>query len=157
MLGSHITHQGVTTACLLIMRVELTATLSALLILTTQWVGVLRSLRFFRVPVTAVVILGMTHRYIFLLLRTAQEMFESRASRLVGTLVGVERRRLAAASVGVLLSKTFQLSTEVHSAMCARGFHGEIYILDDLTITPRDWLQLALFVSLAAVAVLVGR
>ncbi len=156
-LGWPVTQQGLTTASLLILRVETAATFSALLVLTTEWMRVLRALRFFRVPVTAVVILGMTYRYVFLLLRTAHEMFESRQSRLVGTLEGHERRRLAAGSVGVLLSKSFQLTSEVHSAMRARGFEGEVYLLDELAIGANDWLQLGLFVSLAAAALVVGR
>jgi cobalt ECF transporter T component CbiQ len=157
LLDWSVTQQGLTTAALLILRVETAATFSALLILTTEWTRVLKALRFFHFPVTAVVILGMTYRYVFVLLRTAAEMFESRRSRLVGTLEPSERRRLAAASVGVLLSKSFQLSTEVHSAMCARGYQGEVYLLDDLSIQPRDWMHLSLLVILAIAAVLLGR
>jgi cobalt/nickel transport system permease protein len=157
LLAWPVTQQGLTSAGLLILRVETAATLSALLILTTEWASVLRALRFFRVPVTAVVILGMTYRYLFLLLRTAHEMLESRKSRLVGSLEGPERRRLAAASVGVLLSKSFQLSTEVHSAMLARGFQGEVYILDEPAIHGNDWLHLGAFIAIAAIMLLVGR
>jgi cobalt/nickel transport system permease protein len=104
-----------------------------------------------------VVILGMTYRYLFLLLRTAHEMLESRKSRLVGSLEGPERRRLAAASVGVLLSKSFQLTAEVHSAMRARGFQGEAYILDEPAIHRRDWVQLSVFIALASAVLLLGR
>ncbi len=124
-LGWIVTQQGLTTASLLILRVATAATFSALIVLTTEWMRVLRALRFIRIPVVAVVILGMTYRYLFLLLRTAHEMFESRQSRPVGTLEGHERRRLAAARVGVLISKSFQLSSQVHSAMLARGFRAK--------------------------------
>ena len=79
-----------------------------------------------RVPVVIVVILGMAYRYIFLLLESARDMLESRRSRMVGGLTGPDRRRLAAASVGVLMSKTMQLSGDVYSAMLARGFRGEV-------------------------------
>ncbi len=152
-----VTQQGLTSAALLILRVETAATFTALLVLTTQWVRVLRALRFFRVPVSAVVILGMTYRYVFLLLRTVREMLESRRSRLVGTLEGHESRRLASASVGVLLSKSFQLTAEVHSAMLSRGFQGEIYLLDELAINRIHLLQMGAFLALGAVAVVLGR
>ncbi len=156
-LGWTVTAQGLRSATLLILRVETAATFSALLVLTTAWVRVLRALRFFHVPVVAVVLLGMTHRYLFLLLKTAQEMLESRASRQVGILPGKDRRRLAAATVGVLLTKSFELSTEVHSAMRSRGFDGEIRLLDDLTISRGDWLQLVFVFSLAVMAIELGR
>ncbi len=155
--GLSISFRGLRAAAFLILRVELTATLSALLIFTTEWTRALRALRFFRVPVTAVVVLGMTYRYVFLLLRTAQEMLESRQSRLVGVLPGSERRRVAGASVAVLLSKSLQLSGEVHDAMRARGFQGEVYLMDEPAFHAREWLQIGAAFSLAAAALLAGR
>jgi len=113
-------------------------------------------LRTLRVPVTAVVILGMTHRYIFLLLHLAREQFEARRSRLVGSLSARQRRKVAASSAGVLLDKSVQFSGEVYSAMQARGFRGEIYTLDDFQMNPRDWGALVLFVALATIALLLG-
>lgn len=152
-LGWDATVQGLHSAGMLMIRLETTATFCVLLVLCTEWMRVLRALRFFRVPVTAVVILGMTYRYVFLFLRTALEMFESRQSRLVGTLAGSDRRRLASASVGVLLSKSFQISSEVHAAMCSRGFQGEVYLMEELAIAPADWLRLAVFLGIAVAAV----
>ncbi len=144
-----ITAQGLHGALYLLLRVETAVTLSLLLILTTLWTHVLKALRVLGVPVVFIVILGMTHRYIFLMLQTAQDMFESRRSRMVGHLDGRERRRLAAASVGVLLTKSFQLSSEVYLAMQARGFRGEVTTLDDFQMRARDWLALTTFVLLA--------
>ncbi len=152
-----ITQQGLDSASLLLLRVETAATISSLLILTTPWSRVLRALRFFRVPAVAVVILSMTYRYIFLMVKTAQDMFESRKSRLVGTLEPAAGRRLAASSVGVLLSKSFQLSTEVHAAMRSRGYLGEVYVLDEAATGWREWLQLGALAALAVAAIALGR
>ena len=74
------------------------------------------------------------------MLETAHEMFESRKSRTVGALTGPERRRMAVSSAGVLLSRTFQLSGDVYLAMQARGFRGEVYLLDDFAMKRLDWL-----------------
>lgn len=157
LLGWAVTAQGLGTATLLVCRVETTVTFSLLLILCTPWTHVLKALRVLRVPVVIVVILGMTYRYIFLMLRIAQEMFEARQSRSVGTLEGPEQRRLAAASVGVLLDKSFQLSNDVYLAMQSRGFRGEVYTLDEFAMRRRDWLALGLLLALAALALLFGR
>jgi cobalt ECF transporter T component CbiQ len=152
-----LTQQGLRSAGFLILRAETAATLSTLLILTTLWTRMLRALRYFRAPVMMVAILGMTYRYMFLFLATARDMFESRESRMVGVLEPADRRRLAAASAGVLLGKTLQVSGEVHMAMQARGFRGEIRLLDELQMRSTDWLRLAAFVGAATLAVWLGR
>jgi len=157
LFGLTITAQGVSSAVYLISRVETTVTLSLLLVLCTLWTHVLKALRVLRVPVVFVVILGMTYRYIFVMLETARDMFEARQSRLVGRLTASESRRIAASSVGVLLSKSFYLNSEVYLAMQSRGFRGEAYSLDDFVMRPRDWLALAGFLLVAAFAFWLGR
>jgi len=156
-LGWAVTGQGLTTAGYLIFRVETAATLALLLVFTTPWSHVLKALRIFRVPVVFVVILGMTCRYILLMLETAHEMFESRQSRTVGRLDGPARRRMAVSSAGVLLSRTFQLSGDVYLAMQARGFRGEVYVLDEFRMVARDWTTLAGFTAMTAWIVWAGR
>jgi cobalt/nickel transport system permease protein len=157
LLGWSVTRQGVTTASLLILRVETAATLSFLLALSTPWTRILKALRVFRVPAVVVVILEMTSRYILLLLESSRDMFESRKSRTVGPLAARERRHLAVTSAGVLLSKTVQLSGEVYLAMLSRGFHGEIYVLGEHRMRIRDWTVLGMFLAIAACALWIGR
>lgn len=152
-----LTAQGLISAAFLVLRAETAATLSLLLVFSTPWNHVLKALRMFHVPVVAVVILGMTCRYILLLLETAHDMFDSRKSRTVGTLDRAGQRRMAILSTGVLLSRTFQLSGEVYLAMLSRGFRGEVYLLDDFRMTPRDWTALASFCFLAVTFTLLGR
>jgi cobalt ECF transporter T component CbiQ len=152
-----VSAQGVSSACYLVTRVETAATLSVLLILCTPWSHVLKALRVLCVPTVLVVTLGMTYRYILLLLQTAHDMFESRRSRIVGKLEGAERRRVAAASAGVLMSKSLQLSGEVYSAMLSRGFRGEVYVLDDFRASTLDWMMLGVFLVLASGALYFGR
>jgi len=149
--------QGLTTAGYLILRVETAATLALLLIFTTPWVHVLKALRIFRVPVVFVVILGMTCRYILLMLQTAHEMFESRKSRTVGVMTASGQRRMAVSGASVLLTKTFQLSGDVYLAMQARGFRGEVYLLDDFQMRRLDWMSAMVFTALTAAAVWAGR
>ncbi len=157
LLGWTITAQGLTSAVYLISRVETTVTLSLLLVLCTLWTHVLKALRVLRVPVVFVVILGMTYRYIFVMLETARNMFEARQSRLVGALGGAESRRIAAASVGVLLTKSFYLNSEVYLAMQSRGFRGEVYSLDDFKMRRADWFALIGFALCALFAFWLGR
>jgi len=149
-LGIVVTDRGLRSTTFLISRAETAATLSALLVFTTPWPWVLKALRTFQCPVVAVAILGMTYRYIFVMLRIASEMLESRRSRAVGVLPPAERRRLMASTVGVLLSKSIQLSGDVHLAMRARGFRGETYLLHEFRANVADRYWLAGFAVLVA-------
>jgi cobalt ECF transporter T component CbiQ len=152
-----ITAQGLRSASFLLLRAETSTTLAILLVFTTPWTHVLKALRVFRVPVVFVVVLGMTFRYVLLLLETAQEMFESRQSRTVGKLKGPDYRHMAVASGGVLLAKSFHLSGEVFLAMQSRGFRGEVYVLDEFEMQNRDWAALFLVFTAAAAAIWAGR
>jgi cobalt ECF transporter T component CbiQ len=156
-LGWSATAQGLASAGYLVLRVETAATLCVLLVLTTPWNHVLKALRVLRVPAVLVTILGMTYRYLFLVLESAHDMFESRRSRMIGELTGHERRRVAASSAGVLMSKTFDLSNEVYLAMQSRGYRGKVAILDEFQIGSLDWAMLAAFALVSVAAFWLGR
>jgi cobalt ECF transporter T component CbiQ len=152
-----VTVQGLTSAGLLLLRAETAATLSLLLILCTPWNRLLRGLRFFRVPATLVLILEMVHRYIFLLITVVRDMLEARQARRVGDIQPADQRRLAAATVGVLLYKSLGLSEEVYAAMRARGYRGDVYLIQDLAFTSRDWIHLASLLTVASLLIWWGR
>lgn len=149
--------QGLTAATFLVSRVETAATFACLLALCTPWNNVLKALRAFKVPPLVVAILGVTYRYVLLFLKSAHEMFESRQSRMVGRLDARGRRQLVAATAGVLISRSFQLSEDVYLAMLSRGFRGEVHALDEFRARRRDWLALAVVAGMIAAAYWFGR
>lgn len=152
-----ITQQGVWSALLLVLRVGAAVTLTTALVLCTPWTHLLKALRSLRVPAEVIVMLAMTHRYIFLFIETANQMFESRQSRMVGVLSGREQRALAARTGGVLLGKTIELSNEVYLAMQSRGFRGEVRLLEDRRLCAVDYAALAVSVVATAVVIWLGR
>jgi cobalt ECF transporter T component CbiQ len=156
-LGWTVTAQGLTSAEYLVLRAAAASTFGFLLVFTTRWSHVLKALRAFRVPVVFVAVLAMTYRYILLLLESAHDMFVARRSRTVGRLTAAERRRVVTQSAGVLLAKSLTLSNEVFLAMQARGFRGEVYVLDDFVMARADWLALGMSAAVAAAAVWAGR
>jgi cobalt/nickel transport system permease protein len=153
----HVHANGLRSAVFLVLRGETTATFSLLLILTTLWSHLLRSLRFLRVPAAAVAVVSMTYRYIFVFLESAKQTLEARQTRLVGRLEPAVERRFAAAGVGALLDKTMGLSGDVYLAMQARGFRGEIRLLNDIEMHSRDWWQLSALLATALLAFGLGR
>jgi cobalt/nickel transport system permease protein len=152
-----ITSQGVATALLLIARVETAVTFTTLLVLCTPWMHVLKALRAFRIPPEVVMMLAMTHRYVFVLAETASQMFESRQSRTVGVLDGPTQRRITARTAGVLLSRSIELSNEVFLAMQSRGFRGDVQILSEFRMRAWDYIGLTAFLAAGALAVWMGR
>lgn len=156
-LGWAVTEPGIRCATFLISRVLTSTTMALLLMLTTPWSHVLKALRTLRVPAVLVVVLGMTYRYLFLLIETARDMIEARRSREVGKLPPAEERRATTALLGVLLSKSLQLSGEVYLAMQSRGFRGEVHTLDEFRMRAHDWPALCAMLGAAALGLWLGR
>jgi cobalt/nickel transport system permease protein len=152
-----ITIPGVLTVAFLLLRVTTSVSIAVLLILTMRWEVLLKALRVLRMPQGLVLVLGMTYRYIYLLLHTANDIFLARQSRLVGRISGVEGRRWLAATLGTLFAKSYMLSDEIYQAMQSRGFCGEAQLIDTFAWRSADWLWLATFLLVAAAAVWLGR
>lgn len=140
-----ITEQGARTAGLLILRVTDSLSFGLLLVLTTRWTDVLAALRWFHVPSVFVTVLGMTYRYIFLLLHSINSMFLARRSRSLGTFSAGENRRWLGQALGTTMARSHQLSEEVYLAMLSRGYRDEGLALNDLALRWRDllWAVLA--------------
>jgi cobalt ECF transporter T component CbiQ len=156
-LGLVITKTGFQTVLFLLLRVSTSVSFGVLLILTTPWPTLLKALNVLRVPDGFLLILGMTYRYLFLLLLLTEDMFLSRKSRIVGRQSSAEGRRVVAASAGTLLGKSLDLSSEVYLAMQSRGYRGQSRTLNVFQMQTIDWIMGSGIILLAALAVWLGR
>jgi energy-coupling factor transporter transmembrane protein EcfT len=118
---------------------------------------VLKALGVLRVPDVFVVILGMTYRYIYLLLHTVNDMFLSRKSRVVGRMSAADQRRLMAASAGMLLTRSLDLSGEVYLAMQSRGYRGYPRTMGTWQMRASDWAWGAAILAVTVIAIWLGR
>jgi len=148
---------GVTGGILFVSRVGVSVSLAVLLVMTTPWADLLKSLQAIRVPQLFILVLAMAYRYIFLFLHLANGMFEARKSRIVARTSGGEQRRWITASMGGLLNRSVKMSNDVYAAMIARGFSGSIRTIADDRMTRSDWTALAGTVAISAVAVVAQR
>jgi cobalt/nickel transport system permease protein len=155
--GLVITKTGLTTAAFLLLRVGTSVSVAVLLVLTTPWNSLLKALGVLRLPAVIILILGMTYRYIHLLLHLTNDMFLSRKSRLLRRMNGPEERKLVAATSGTLLNKSLAVSSEVYLAMQSRGFRNYPRTLDTFKMRSIDWLAGALVVLTSAAAIWLGR
>jgi len=152
-----VTAQGLRSAALLVLRVAGSVSLAVLLVVSTPWPALLKALRSLRVPQTLVLILNMARRYIFLLLQTAEDLLLARRSRMVGHLSGAQGRHVAAGTAGTLVARSYHLSQEVHLAMEARGFRGEVRLLTEPRLRPGDLLWIAAALLVGGVILWIGR
>lgn len=149
-----VTDNGLAGAALFIARVGASVSVAVLLVSTTRWADLLSALRVLRLPESLVVVLGMTYRYLFLFLHSANGLFLARSSRTVGRTSGSEQRRWAAGAAGFLIGKSVKMSGDVMLAMRARGFSGEVRTATTPVMRDGDWLLLALAVLLSAAILL---
>ena len=152
-----LTRQGISAALLLVGRVATSLSFVLLLILTTSWASLLKALRSLLVPQIYVQTLGMTLRYLMLLSQTVQEMCLAKKSRTLR--VGKTRgeQRWVAGQLGTLFKWSMHLSVQVHQAMVARGYQGEVRILSSSSIRKRDYLWAVFCIGLCGILVFLGR
>jgi cobalt/nickel transport system permease protein len=148
---------GLAGASIFIARVGVSVSLAVLLVVTTPWADILKSLRALRVPQVFVLLLSMTYRYIFLFLHTANGLLLARKSRVVGRASGGEQRRWISGTMGNLMSRAFKMSNDVYGAMLARGFGGEVRAYSDYHMQMADWTALAGVAVVGVAASLAGR
>ena len=148
---------GVIGAVIFVMRVGVCVSLAVLLVLSTPWADVLKSLQAVGVPAVFILLLSMTYRYLFLFLHAANGMFEARKSRTVGYTAGSEHRRWISGSLGSLMNRSFKMSHDVYAAMAARGFTGQIRSYQVFRLRFLDWLTVVLALALAIATVIAGQ
>jgi cobalt/nickel transport system permease protein len=152
-----MTAQGISAALLLTGRVATSMSFVLLLTLTTPWADLLKALRSVRVPQIYVQTLGMALRYLLLLSQIVQETYIAKKSRTIRLRKPRSEQRWIAGQVGTLFKRSMQLSVEVHQAMVARGYQGEVRILSVFQIQKKDYLWMASCATLAGLLIYCGR
>jgi cobalt/nickel transport system permease protein len=145
--------QGLSAALFLVGRVGASLSFVLLLTLTTPWASILKAVRSLGVPRVYVQTLGMALRYLMLLSRIVGEMHTAKKSRTLRTGKIRLEQRWVAGQAGALFARSLQLSSEVHRAMVARGYQGEVRILIPFQVRLRDHLWLGFCVALSAALV----
>jgi cobalt/nickel transport system permease protein len=143
-----ISHEGVRTAGTFLLRTLASTSAVLCLTLSTRWTDLLASLRSLRFPPLFLQTIGMTVRYLHLLLRQSEEVHMGKKSRTFC------RRPLAADQIWVgsriaaAWEKSLHLMTDVAEAMTARGFTGEARFPPGWPLRGTDWTFLLLTVGL---------
>ena len=121
-----ITSQGLQAICLLNLRILNSIAAASLIVQTTPFNDVMKALKVFKVPETLLLIVTLSHKYIFILARTIDDMFLARKSRLAGAVDNEEARAWVAGRLGSLFLRSRVRYEEIFRAMQSRGFCDEV-------------------------------
>lgn len=154
--GGSVTDTGLLVAARLVVRVTAAVTFGVLLAVTTRWDVLMRALRVLYVPRGFVFILTATYRYVFQLARLVQDLVMARLARSVGPVSRADDRRFIAAAVGTLFVRSQALGEEVQLAMTARGYTGEVVVLEQPMFRLRDGVWLCAVAALIALVIALG-
>jgi cobalt/nickel transport system permease protein len=153
----YVTKQGLLSALTFTLRVATCVSAIVLLFLTTPQERLFKSFRSLGVPRVYVLTLDMCYRYIFLFVDVIRGMFVAKKSRTIkygGTLA---EQRWVAGRIGYTMIKTLDLSDKVHKAMISRGFTGDVKIMEDFRMRPRDYVAAVTVLAFSALLVLVSQ
>jgi len=149
----YFSYEGILAIIKMALRLGVAFSFGYILVLTTSWSCLTRSLTIMRVPLLAVSVLNMTYRYIYVLSKTAIEMFEARILRTVGKITNKENRFFIAGRISFFFIKSYYLSDEVYDAMRCRGYTGEPVCLSSFALRGADYLWM---VSNFIIALIIG-
>jgi cobalt/nickel transport system permease protein len=136
----YVTVQGAMSAAVFTLRVAACVSLVVLLFLTTPREVLFRSLRSLGVPKVYVLTLDMCYRYIFLFMDMVRDLYTARKSRMIKSSGMLADQKWVGGRMGYTLVKSLDMSQKVHGAMISRGFNGDVKILEDHKMAPKDYL-----------------
>ncbi len=149
-----ITREGCFGAAMLSLRVLNSLGISLLVVYTTPFFELVRALKVLRIPETFLMILILSYKYIFILSRTAEDMYLAMKSRLAVKINSETARTLIAGRIFFIFNTARMRYEETFKAMQGRGFSGEIKFA---TFRHFTWLDLSvgLLSAVAGIAIMI--
>jgi cobalt/nickel transport system permease protein len=120
-----VTRQGLTAAAMVLLRSAASLGLVALLVSTTRWAALTKTLQALGMPAIFALVLELAYRYLFLFLLLLADYLLGRRSRLVGGEPSMAKLEWVGGTLAGFLRLAGEYSKEIAAAMQARGFGGE--------------------------------
>ena len=134
-----ITHEGLRSLALLSARVTTSISLSLLVAFTTPFPAFIGALRGLRVPGPFLLVMTLSYQYLYVFLRTLEDLYLAQKSRTV-EVNPAQGRAWVAGRMAFLFKKSQHRYGEIFKAMLARGFSGELVFSVPGKLRRRDWL-----------------
>jgi cobalt ECF transporter T component CbiQ len=125
-----ITREGLSGVLMLASRVINSLSITFLVLYTTAFPEIIRALRVFRLPETALLVITLTNKYVFLFVNTVQDMYRARKARSIGVERSAETRSWVASRIALMFKRSQIRFEDVYKAMNSRGFSGMVKSTD---------------------------
>ncbi len=143
-----ITHEGIQTVLHLTLKVCNSVSIVMLLIYTTTFERVIKSLSFFKIPGIFLLTLTLAYKYIFVLSHTVGETYCALKMRWWNRGTINDAGKIVAGRIGYLFRKSWERYELLFQSMVARGFSGSVnfYYFDKLK--PADYFFMGVAIAL---------
>ena len=139
------TKEGLLGVLMLFLRVINSLAISFLVLYTTPFPEIVKSLKVLKVPDGFLMIITLSYKYMFIFAKTIEDMHLAKKSRLAGHVNNAEARRWIAGRIAFLFKKTMLRCEEIFKAMLSRGFSDNIKIYGAGKLHAQDWVTGAAF------------
>jgi len=116
---------------------------------TTRFNLTLKALQKIKIPDKLIQLLVFTYRYIFLFLDEEKRIFIGANSRGWVRKTNLSSLKTMGNLVGMLLVHSFERTERIRDAMVSRGYNGRLKILDEFTLSYKDFIKASLIIALA--------
>jgi cobalt/nickel transport system permease protein len=133
----NVTYSGIQVLLNILIKAWLSILSLIWLTSTTKLTHLLYALERLHFPHVLIMILSFMYRYIFVIADEIMRMKQARDSRNFGGRKLLQLRTIGN-MIGTLFIRSYERSERVYTAMVARGFNGQVYILDHLRFKKAD-------------------
>lgn len=137
-----VTKEGLMLVALLTMRVINSVSLVLLVVSTSTFDRLIKSLAFFKVPNIFLQTLTLTYKFIFLLSNTIIETYQAIKMRWWNRGSVKEAEDIVAGRIGYLFRKSWDRHEVIYQAMTARGFNGKMNFYSFEKLKQNDYIFL---------------
>lgn len=136
-LKARITYEGLLISWNVLVKSVFSVVLLTLLISTTRFAVLLKGLEWLRFPKVLIMLISFMYRYLFVLIDEAERMERARVARWFGGYIW-RQIKVIGNLIALLFIRSYERAEKVYAAMLARGFDGNIRLINNLKLSLRD-------------------
>jgi cobalt/nickel transport system permease protein len=141
------TYAGFNVVALIFLRVLNSVSISLLVVFTTPFPSLIKSLKMIGVPNTFLMIISLAYKYIFILSRTIEDTYFALKSRLSGNIRNKNIRKVISGRIFFIFKRSVIFYDKTYYAMVSRGYTGKIKLYSNFSFNYSDFIALAIVVA----------
>jgi cobalt/nickel transport system permease protein len=143
-----LTENGLQVVALVFLRVLNSVSFALLIVFTTPFPALVKSLKIIGVPDTFLMIISLAYKYIFILSRTIEETYFALKSRLFMNIKKSNIRKLVGGRIFFIFKRSIIIYENTYYAMVSRGYNGKVVLHSSEKLAFRDFVALFIIIVL---------